>query len=253
MLNQKIEDNIMIITFEQGKHNVFNLETLVSLSDKIKEVNDNPDLKGIILTGSGRVFSAGFDIGMFLKFKDIDEVVSFFNIEQNILLDLFTCKKPIVSAINGHAVAGGLIFAMATDYRIIKNHPKIKLGMSEIKIGLPLTIVQTEILKFGFDSNIKYRDIIYSGKMYDVNKAKQMKIIDEIVEEDELILRAKKVISTWFDTPGRPFIALKQSLKKHTKDIIQKRLKQENWQDNLKCFLNKEVRGALEFVYESMK
>ena len=47
--------------------------------------------------------------------------------EEKILIDLFTCKKPVIAAINGHCAAGGLIFSMASDYRIAKNHPKIKI------------------------------------------------------------------------------------------------------------------------------
>ena len=75
-----------------------------------------------------------------MGFKDIKEVGDFFDEAEEILVGLFECHKPVVSAINGHAIAGGLIFAMASDYRIVKNHPKITIGMSEI---LPVPNIAT--------------------------------------------------------------------------------------------------------------
>jgi enoyl-CoA hydratase/carnithine racemase len=143
MLNEKLEDGIIIATFEHGKTNSLTLEILRKLSDIVKKANEDDAVKGIVLTGAGRTFSSGFDLPMFMGFKDVKEIGDFFDEGEEILLALFECRKPVVSALNGHAIAGGLIFAMASDYRIVKNHPKISIGMSEIKLGLALTIAQS--------------------------------------------------------------------------------------------------------------
>ena len=90
----------------------------------------------------------------------------------------------------------GLIFAMAADYRIVKNHPKITIGMSEIKIGLPLSLAQSGVMRFGYDSDKKFTDLMYFGRMLNVNEAKDLAIVDEIVEEDQLMPRAKAVSYT---------------------------------------------------------
>ena len=253
MINKTIEDNIVIVEFAHGKTNSFTLDLLRHLSEIVKDVNENKKLKGLVLTGSGRFFSSGFDLPMFLSFKDHNAVVEFFNEEEPVLLDLFMCKKPVVSAINGHAAAGGLIFAMASDYRIVKNHPKIKIGMSEIKIGLPLTIAQAEIMLFGLNSNRLYRDIMFFGEMIDVTKAKEWGVVDEIVEEDALLSRAKEIVSLWIDTPARPFISLKYSMKRAVAKSIRKGLKEEDWRSPLKRFFEKSVRDTLEFVQTSMQ
>lgn len=253
MINKTIEDNIVIAEFAHGKTNSYTLDMLRQLAGIIKEVNEKEELKGLVLTGSGRFFSSGFDLPMFLGFKDHNEVVEFFDEEEPILLDLFMCKKPVVSAINGHAAAGGLIFAMASDYRIVKNHPKIKIGMSEIKIGLPLSIAQAEIMRFGLDSDRLYRDIMFFGEMIDVTKAKDLGLVDEVVEEDALLPRAKEIVSLWIDTPARPFISLKYSMKKAAAQSIQKGLKEEDWRSPLKRFFEKSVRDTLEFVQSTMQ
>ena len=162
------------------------------------------------------------------------------------------CKKPVIAALNGHTVAGGLVFSMAADYRIVKNHPKIKIGMSEIKIGLPLSIAQSEIMRFGLDSDKKFRDVMYFGKILDVNEAKALEIVDEIVEENELIDRSKEIVTQWIDNPGKAFIKLKEGLKKPIADRIRKRMAEENWQESLNCFFDKEIKEALNFVQQMM-
>ncbi len=253
MFTETLEDDILIVTLKNKKTNPLNLEMLKRLKEIVAEANENPSPKGIILTGDGRFFSSGFDLPIFINFKDLDEAVAFFELEEEVLLSLFACKKPVVAAINGHAAAGGLIYSMAADYRIVKDHPKIKIGMSEIKIGLPLTIAQHEVMRFGFDANLKYRDVMFFGEMVDVNRAKEMALVDELVSEENLIERAKQVVSQWIDTPNRPFIRMKQLLKMDTVNRIRKKLAEENWHEGLNCFFKDDVRQTLEFVQASMQ
>jgi len=252
MLEETIQDDIRIVTFKNGKTNPFNKEMLLRLKEIVDDVNTNPTSKGIILTGDGRFFSSGFDLPIFINFKDQKEANDFFDMEEEVLLSLFTCEKPVVSAINGHCAAAGLIYSMAADYRIAKDHPKIKIGMTEIKIGLALTIAQDEVMRFGFDSNRKFRDVMFFGEMMDVYKAKELKLVDEVVAEEELINRAKQVVASWIDTPNQPFIRIKKLMRLDTAKRIQNKLKGENWHEGLSCFFKEDVRQTLEFVQASM-
>lgn len=252
MFEATIEDGIQIVALKSGKTNPFTREVLLGLKEIVDEVNANPVPKGIVLTGEGRFFSSGFDLPIFINFKDPQEATDFFEMEEQVLLSLFTCDKPVVSAINGHCVAAGLIYSMAADYRIAKNHPKIKIGMTEVNIGLPLTIAQHEVMRFGLDGNHKFRDVMYFGKMAGVLKAKEMALLDEVVEEDRLIDRAKEIISQWIDTPNRPFIRMKQLLRLDTAKRIERKLKEMDWQDGLSIFFKEDVRRALEHAQAGM-
>jgi enoyl-CoA hydratase/carnithine racemase len=253
ILQETTQDGIRIITFKNGKTNSLNRQILERLGQIVEEADQNPSPKGIILTGQGRFFSSGFDLPMFLGFSDLDQAVDFFEFEEQLLASFFACRKPVVAALNGHTVAGGLIYAMAADYRIIKDHPKIKVRMSENKIGLSLSVAQHEVMRFGLDSNHKFRDIMYFGDMVDVYRAQELALVDEVVAEDALIKRAKQVISLWIDNPGRPFMRLKQTLRADTVDRIKIKLAAENWQEGLKNLFNKDVRQTLEFVQAGMK
>lgn len=252
MINQQVEDGILIATFEKGKFNAIDLETLLQVKDAVNRVNTDDEIKGLIFTGAGRTFCSGFDLPMFLGFKDLAEAVAFFEQAEEVFIDLFMCKKPVVSAINGAAMAGGLILSMATDYRIVKNHPKIQIGMTEIKIGLGLSIVQTELMRYGLDSDRTFRDVMFFGERVGIEKAKELRMVDEIVEEDALIPRAKEVITTWWDNPGKAFLLLKYSQRKPYETIMRQRLKDENWQEGFNCMFDPQTRGTLEMVAKMM-
>jgi enoyl-CoA hydratase/carnithine racemase len=252
MINSKIEDGIIIAAFENGKGNTITLDTVKAIGEIVKQANTDDAIKGIILTGTGKVMSSGFDLPMFLSLKNLDEVVAFFKIEEPILLDLFMCKKPVIAAINGHAVAAGMIFSMACDYRIMADNPKLKFGMSEIKIGLPLSVVQAGVLRFGLNSDKTYRDVMYFGEMFTPEQAKAIGAIDELLPADQLIERSKELICKFIDNPGRAFIKLKEGLKNPAADVIQAMLDKNEWQAGLNCFFDPQVRSALEFVMKMM-
>ena len=253
MLQERLEDNILIATLANGHTNPITQDMLRQLADMVQRVNAADGPKGLILTGEGRFFSSGFDLPLFMGFKDLAEAVAFFEFEEQILTDFFACRKPVVVAMNGHGVAGGLIFALAADYRIVKNHPKIKIGMSEIKIGLPLSIAQMAVVRFGLDSDIQMRNVLFSGNMMDVTKAREMGIVDEVVEEEDLLPRAKQVVCNWIDTPNRPFMIMKEMWKASTVAQIQAALKAGNWQNRMNCFFQEDVRNTLAFVQAGME
>ena len=101
-------------------------------------------------------------------------------------------------------------------------------------------------MRFGFDSDKKFRDIMYWGELFDVERAKEQGIVDEIVEEDRLIPRAKEVISSWIDNPGRAFTLLKTSLRKPYADRMRRRLRDEDWASGFNCMFDKGTRALLE-------
>ena len=248
MVKETIEDGVVIITLSHGTTNSITIDTLRRIDAMVKKVNTQDELKGIVLTGEGRFFSSGFHLPDFIAFKTIEEIYAWFDEEEQMLLNFFTCDKPVICAMNGHSAAAGLIWAMASDYRLVKNHPKVKLGMSEIKIGLPLSVAQSEIVRYGLDSERTYRNVMFFGEMYGVEKAREIGMVDEIVEEDKLVSRAKELVCQWIDTPNRPFIPIKKLMKKEYADKIKAGLADGAWKQGLACFLTNEVRNTLEFV-----
>lgn len=253
MLETRIEDQILLATLINGKTNSITRETLDKLQAAVEQVKNDETIKGLVLTGNGRFFSSGFDLYTFMGFKELSQAVEFLTYADEVLINLFLCPKPVVCAMNGHAAAGGLILAMASDYRIITDHPKIKVGMSEIKIGVPLSPAQSAVMRFGLDSDKKFRDVMYFGEMIDVKTALEREIVDGVVDADELIKTAKAIVALWIDTPARPFCRLKEELKMETGRHIKKRIQDTDWHQGLDCFFKKEVKDTLAFVQSTME
>lgn len=248
-----IEDNIVIFKFNNDKVNSIPYKTLEGLNEVIDRLNNEEELKGMVITGEGRYFSGGFDLGEFTSFESGEAIIKWFELEEDVLYKLFTCSKPVIAAVNGHATAAGMIVSMACDYRIAINHPKIKLGMTEIKIGLALTPAEMEIMRFGLDTDKNMRDVIFKGELFGTAEAVERGIFDELVETpEELMEKAKAKVVALIDTPGRPFIMLKEFQKKHAAEKIQKTLQEYSWDALVKTFTDEQVIGTLKMVYAAI-
>jgi len=244
-----IEDNIVIFKFKHGKVNSIPMETLLGLSEVVDRVNNEQELKGIILTGEGRYFSGGFDLKTFTTFESGDAIIKWFESEEEVLLKVFTCSKPVVAAINGHATAAGMILSMAADSCIAIDHPKIKLGMTEIKIGLALTPAEMEIMRFGLDTFKNFRDVIYKGELFNPAQAMEMGIFDELAENETVLMeKAKAKVVSLIDTPGRPFTLLKKMYRDPYARDIENGIKSYDFNLLVDTFTNEQVIGTLKMV-----
>lgn len=248
----RVEDGIIIFTFNKPKVNSITTETLKGLDEAVDRLNSDEDLKGMVLTGAGKVFSGGFDLVTFTTFPDADSILKWFEFEEEVLLKLFTCKKPVVSAINGGATAAGMILAMATDYRIAIDHPKVKIGMTEIKIGLSLTPAEAEIMRFGLGTDKNFRDIIMKGELVSTAFCVERGIFDELAPAEELVPKAKAKVSALYDTPGHPFEMLKFSQKLHAANWIREGLQTYDWNMLVKTFTDPNVINTLKMVLASI-
>src|SRR4030042_1506410 len=99
----EIQDNIGIFTIDNAPSNSISTEALKALEALIDRVNAEEEITGIVLTGTGRSFCAGYDLVTFTSFKGPDDIVKWFSDDEEILFKLFTCSKPVVAAGTGPA------------------------------------------------------------------------------------------------------------------------------------------------------
>ncbi len=244
----KIEDGIVIFQIQTNKVSSISLATLKEMNDIIDRLNTEDELKGLIITGTDKYFSGGFDLNEFVSFESPQAIVDWFKYEEEVLIKLFTCSKPVVAALNGHATAAGMIVTMACDWRIAVNSPKVRMGMTEIKLGLSLTPAEAGLMRWGLDTEKKYRDIIFKGQLISVVDAAGREILDELVEEDKLIEAAKAKISDLIDQPGRSFIALKRVHRENQASLMRSGVDRFDWNEMVKVFTDPKIIGALKAV-----
>jgi enoyl-CoA hydratase len=93
---------------------------------------------------------------------------------------------------------------------------------------------------------------MYNGELYDVAKALELGMVDELADEDNLIHRAMNMVKSWSSNPGRGFSLLKETMRKPAENIMRKRLGDENWAEKFNCLLDPDTRNALAIVKKMM-
>lgn len=188
------EDKIGLITINRPKAlNALNKETIEELSNAFGELETNKDIRVIILTGSGeKAFVAGADIK---EFKDFDgkQGQQLAQVGQTILFNkIENLKKPVIAAVNGYALGGGLELAMSCHFRIASDNAL--LGLPEVTLGLIPGYGGTQRLPKLIGKG-RAMQAIMTAEMFKADKAEQIGLVNEVVALDELLPRAKKIAS----------------------------------------------------------
>jgi enoyl-CoA hydratase len=174
--------------------NAFNRELLTELSLKLDELSNNDSIRALIITGAGeKAFSSGVDLKALQTFKSIEDARDFALLLEGTSEKIFNFAMPVIAAINGFALGGGMGYAAAADYRLIADTAKV--GFPAIKLGAILPVTCTLYLKelIGMSHS---RDILLTGRMLDAKQAKEINLVNEIVEKNRLIERAFELAET---------------------------------------------------------
>ena len=204
MIRSETVDGVRIVRMEFGAANALGPRVVETLVTELKR-----EQIPTVLTGDGSIFSAGLNLVETdaLSREEMEEFVGRFSVLMTLTL---TTRFPLVAAVNGHAVAGGCVLAMACDHRVGVDGP-FKIGMNEMAIGLTLPGVVTEILR-GKLSAEHARTVILGGALFSPAEAVKAGLLDELESDAEAaIQRAATVARNLGRSPGG-FAAMKGSL-----------------------------------------
>ena len=147
---ERKHDHVAVVTMNTNKVNAQNPTFFDDLHAAFDRLETEFDDCAVVLTGTGKVFSAGLDLdhhfAMFAR-QNIKEIDDWFAAYRATNLRLFTYPRPTVAAINGHAYAGGFITAIDCDYRIAAQGD-MQFALNEVLIGIPMPAVYCEIIKY---------------------------------------------------------------------------------------------------------
>ena len=239
-----IGKEIVTITLNRPKVNALNDQVVKELQEAFHIVEHNDSAKVVILTGQGSFFSFGFDVPGFMPYRKEqfrDYVASYSTLVKRI----FMFPKPVIAALNGHAVAGGTVLAMACDRRIMISG-RAKIALNEMTFGSTVFSCVTETLKYAVGAK-GAEQILYSGKMYSAQEALSLGLVDMIAGEDEF----EKVVSkcandfTGKDIPA--FASIKKMLKQETLNNIE-RLEKETISEFVGIWYSDSTRKQLEKI-----
>lgn len=201
-------DGVAIITLERGKVNAINLEMVERLRETLDELAADCSVCGIVLTGDGAFFSFGFDIpelcglerAMFRQF--VGEFAA-------LCTQVFMYPKPMVAAINGHAVAGGWMLAQACDHRFV-SRGKIKLGLNEVRFGAALWASSIAILNSLAPPAVARR-MMLRGDFLTPEQALELGLVDSVVDQQSLVDAAINDVKHCSSGPPAAYAAIKRT------------------------------------------
>lgn len=212
--------NIATIQLQRGKVNAINEALITELDNCLSDLETNPEIHSIILTGAGKFFSFGFDIPEFLGFspEEFTRVLVKFT---GLYTRIFLFPKPVIAALNGHTMAGGCMLASACDWKIMVPG-KSKIALNEINFGSSVFAGATEMLAYstGWKNTEK---ILYSGSLFSAEEALELKMIDQIASEENLFDEAEKKAQELGEKDPTAFNSIKKLLRKPVADKMQKR------------------------------
>ena len=204
----------------RGKVNALNGELVDQLRAELKKSEADTAVKAIILTGAGKFFSFGFDIPEFLSFEK-EQFVAYLENFTDLYTYLFLYPKPVVAALNGHAMAGGCMLALACDYRVMANG-NAKISLNEIGFGSSVCAGSVEMLRFCVGS-ANASTILYSGAMYSAPEAQRLGLVNERANEPELAFIVTQAASNLGSKHPPAFASIKAMLRGSTADEMVRR------------------------------
>ncbi|HSP17763.1 MAG TPA: enoyl-CoA hydratase/isomerase family protein [Thermoanaerobaculia bacterium] len=208
MLERDIREGILTLRLAHGKASAMDLELCESLRTEVQSVAGRDDVRAIILTGTGSIFSAGVDLPRLVAAGG-DYIPRFLRALDDLIRALFGVPKPLIAAVNGHAIAGGAIMAFAADYRLMSSG---RIGVPELLVGVPFPPLPLALVRFAVPPQ-HVQSMVYLGKTIEAPVAREMGIIDEAVEPDQLMPRANAIATQLGAIPREAFAMVKRQIR----------------------------------------
>jgi len=187
----EVVEGCALVRMNTSKVNVQNDRFFADLHGAFDRLErDFADLP-VVLTGHGDVFSAGID---FRYSFDVfgsgspEKIREWYREYRATNLRVFQYPRPTVAAINGHAIAGGLITALGCDFRVAARKPAL-FGLNEVPIGIPMPAAYVEIIKYALGSQVGALATL-RGELYHLDEAMRLGFFHEVVEPDKLVATA---------------------------------------------------------------
>ena len=185
----EISEHIAIITINRPDVlNALRSQTKQELSDALDTVATDDNIHGLIITGAGRAFISGSDVSEISIDKPGDETKEMSARMHALLAKLAALPKPVIAAINGYALGGGLELALACDLRVCCEGAKV--GLPEIDLGVLPCYGGTQRLPRVIGAGLS-KELLFTGRMMTAEEALQVGLVNRILQKETLVSDAE--------------------------------------------------------------
>jgi enoyl-CoA hydratase/carnithine racemase len=204
-----VTDGVTIVRFDHPPVNALDLDLLKVIVASMRNV-EGP----VVITGAGRCFSAGVDLRGLVD-GGAEYAERFVTALSEAFLAVFDHPAPVIAAINGHAIAGGCVFAMCADVRLMSTGT---MGLTELAVGVPFPVAALEICRFAMGTSATRAAL--QAKTIDADTALARGWVDAVVPNDDLIAQAIATARELGDYSPAAYAATKRQLHQPTRSAI---------------------------------
>ena len=214
MIHREDRDRIAVLRIEHGKANTLDMELCNAIVEAFEEAND---ARAVVLTGTGKIFSAGVDLFRVLE-GGKTYIDAFVPAMCRAFERMFVHPAPVVAAANGHAIAGGCLLVAAADQRLMAEGAG-RIGIPELQVGVPFPPIALEIMRFATPPQ-HFQTIVYRAGTHEPPAALDLGLIDEVVEPGALVDRALATAERLASVRTETFAITKREIRRPTMDRI---------------------------------
>lgn len=208
MIERSQHEGLLTLRLAHGKASALDIELLDALQRELEGITE--DVRAVILTGTGSIFSAGVDLFRLTQ-EGADYVRRFLPLLSRVVRMLFSFPRPVIAAANGHAIAGGCILVLAADVRLMAEGTG-RIGVPELLVGVPFPTAALEVVRFAVPRD-KVQALIYTGKTLLPPEALTAGLVDEVVAPAALLTRAQEIAQQLALIPPPVYRLTKQALR----------------------------------------
>lgn len=208
MLERELSQGVLTVRLAYGKASALDLEFCDALQRQFEDAAADDEVRAVVVTGRGAIFSGGVDLPRLVE-GGAAYVHRFLPALETMLRSAFELPKPLVAAINGHAIAGGAIVAFAADYRIMSGG---RIGVPELLVGVPFPPLAWEIVRFVVPPRF-VQPLVYFGSTLEPEQARERGLVDEVAGPEQLLARASEVARQLAAVDPEVFLTAKRRLR----------------------------------------
>lgn len=198
----------LLVAIERPPVNALDLDGVLALKASFAALAADPP-KGVILTGSGKAFSAGVDVQAWAGY-DADARRRMAREISIMVAAIAALRCPLVAAVNGHALGGGFVLALCCDYRLAADLDTIKLGLPEVSAGIPFPEGPMQVIRHELPPQM-LRHLVLTGATSPPSRFLASGIIDELCAAEDLLARSDLAASRLAGLAG--YVVVKDQLK----------------------------------------
>jgi enoyl-CoA hydratase len=234
LLDVTREGELAIATLNRPPVNALTIEFCEAIADRFTELAGpaaaKAGVKAVVLAGgNGTAFCAGLDLKLVPTYGPAqqDRLITALN---RAFHAVYACPLPVVVAINGHCIAGGMVLALCGDYRLMAGGPLAgnpRLGLTEVKVGVPYPVGALEVCRAELRPEVA-RQVMLFGELVDVGQALALGLVDEPVAPTLMALRARELAAQLGALPASAYSRVKRQLRAPALERIEAALAADN-------------------------